>query len=98
MNSGIHMNESTIHCAGVARKRLAVGGSSGGFTLIELLVVLAILAALASTLLPALAKAKPNTSAAQCLNNLRQLTTAWKMYAHDFNETLLAAQNVFLGR
>jgi prepilin-type N-terminal cleavage/methylation domain-containing protein len=62
-----------------------------GFTLIELLVVLAMLVALVVTLLPALAKAKPNSSAAQCLNNLRQLTVAWKVYAHDFGERLPAA-------
>lgn len=58
---------------------------SYGFTLIELLVVIAIIAILAAVLLPVLNSAKVRAQSVQCMANLRQLNTAWKMYAGDNN-------------
>jgi prepilin-type processing-associated H-X9-DG protein len=59
-----------------------------GFTFFELLVVIATVAILGLVLLPAIAGTKPNSQAFQCLENLRQLTLAWQMYAGDNNSKL----------
>jgi len=67
----------------------------GGFTLIELLAVIAIIAILASLLLPAFSRTKAKAQGIGCLNNTRQLTLAWRMYAEDHQERLVYNFDIF---
>src|SRR5262249_22210391 len=84
-------NLEANRCTGV-RNQLAFGCSRRGFSLIELLVVIAITAILAGLLLPALGRSKAKAYNAACMNNLRQLGIATRLYSDDNQERLPSAE------
>jgi prepilin-type N-terminal cleavage/methylation domain-containing protein/prepilin-type processing-associated H-X9-DG protein len=59
------------------------------FTLIELLVVIAIIAVLMAILMPALNRVKEQGKRVVCLNNMKQLTLTWIMYADENDDRLV---------
>jgi prepilin-type N-terminal cleavage/methylation domain-containing protein/prepilin-type processing-associated H-X9-DG protein len=62
-----------------------------GFTLLELLIVIAIITLLAAILFPAFAQAREKARQTHCLNNMRQLETAFAIYLQDYDGTLPGA-------
>ncbi|MBI4028432.1 MAG: prepilin-type N-terminal cleavage/methylation domain-containing protein [Verrucomicrobia bacterium] len=74
----------TLGLRSILRRR--ANARAMGFTLIELLVVVAIISILAALLLPALKSAKNSAKSLQCMSNLKQIYTAFALYAGDNND------------
>jgi len=76
MNHPVNNSNAASRMAGDCQQR-------SGFTLIELLVVIAIIGILAGLLLPVLGRAKLKAQGVYCMNNTKQMTLAWILYADD---------------
>ena len=88
MDGNFRQSERDIFFMNSSFETSCANRKGSGFTLIELLVVIAIIAILAAMILPAMAKAKDKAKGVHCINNQKQLTVAWIMYAGDNNDAL----------
>ncbi len=61
-----------------------------GFSRVDLITLMAILGLLMLLFIPAVARSRINDQAFACLNNMRQLTAAWRVYADDHENVLLS--------
>ncbi len=67
-------------------KRTSSPSRSSAFAFIDLLVLLAIIAILAAILLPSLARAKAKAQRIQCVNNLKQVGLAFRIWSVDHGD------------
>jgi prepilin-type N-terminal cleavage/methylation domain-containing protein len=72
-------------------------GKETGFTLVELMVVIAVIAILACMQLPALARAKLEAQRINCVNNLKQIGKAYRLWGNDNGHRYPAQQTAALG-
>lgn len=77
----------------VALRRGARAYPNIAFTLVELLVVIAIIAILAGLFVPGVTKAREKGRQIACMNNMRQIWLAFRMYANDNEDDVFPGYN-----
>ena len=66
---------------------------NAGFTLVEIMIVVAIIGLLAAIAIPNFVKARANSQANACINNLRQIDSAVNQFALEQHQTTGATFN-----
>jgi prepilin-type N-terminal cleavage/methylation domain-containing protein len=66
----------------------------GGFTLVEILIVIAIIGLLCAIAIPNYVKARANSQASACINNLRQIDSAVQQFAIE-NQKAVGAMVIY---
>ncbi len=69
--------------------RCQVRGALRAFTLVELLAIISVVALLMSIMASGLTRTNVEGKSIRCINNQRQLMTAWRMYAADNTERVI---------
>jgi type II secretory pathway pseudopilin PulG len=81
-----HRNKSRLASAFAGLKTLSGRHRQprpDAFTFTDLLVVIALVSLAATVILPATARSRNSNAVAQCMNNLNQLSIAWRLYSAD---------------
>jgi prepilin-type N-terminal cleavage/methylation domain-containing protein len=77
----IIIRQQVVRTAKKHMKTTRTKSSLGGFTLVEIMIVIAIIGLLCAIAIPNYVKARANSQANACINNLRQIDGAVQQYA-----------------
>ena len=76
-----------VHTAPKKMKTTRIKVGLGGFTLVEIMIVIAIIGLLCAIAIPNYVRARANSQASACINNLRELSNAADQFALEHGKT-----------